>query len=113
MICPTAVPVSSQPRFARSGRHSLPDLANRGCEDTGTAVGQIITVDGGYHHVLQAHALHGLRHSARLQQIQDPGFTAGYSTKAAGTRADVAEDHKRSGAVLPALAHVRAARFLT
>ena len=47
-----------------------------------------------------------------LRGIDRAGSAVGHGAVRAGARADVAEDHERGGAVVPALADVRAARFL-
>src|SRR5947207_3379829 len=45
--------------------------------------------------------------------VERPRLTLAHRTKAAVSRADVATQHERRGAVGPALENVRAARFLT
>ena len=75
-------------------------------EMLGAAVAQVIAVDAGDHHVLQAHVGDRSRHLAWLAGIGGLGPTVGDIAEAAAARADVAEDHEGRGAVAEALVDV-------
>ena len=88
------------------------DLADRGREGARTAVGQVVTGDAGHHDVVEAHGAHRLRDAAGLVVVE-PGGPAGLDgAEPARPGADVAQDHDRRGALVPALAHVGADRLL-
>ena len=75
------------------------------------AIGLVVAVDAGDDGVAQAHARHRFGHAIWLFFIRwADRFAGGYGAEAAGSRADVTQDHEGSGAVFPAFAHVRAAR---
>jgi len=78
------------------------------------AIGLIVAVDGSHHGIAQAHELRRFSHPLRLLLVRRrSGFAGRHGAKAAGARADIAQDHERRRAVFPAFAHVRAARALT
>ena len=76
---------------------------------TGAAVGQIVPVHGGKHHVLEVHQLHGTRRIDRLLEVQPaPGVAGVHSAEATGTGTDIAHQHDSGGSGAPALAHIGA-----
>src|SRR5258707_9034436 len=77
------------------------------------AIGLIVSIHAGDHGITQTHGGDRLGNAERLFLIRRSNWLArGHGTKAAGARTDVAQDHEGGGPVLPALAHVRAARRL-
>src|SRR5437764_597416 len=62
--------------------------------------------------MLQSHLGDRLGDSRRLRDVVFRWATMGHSAIGAVSRAHVAEDHERCGAVLPAFAHVGAVGFL-
>ena len=93
-------------------RHALPKLPDRLREDVRAAVGQVVAGDRGHHDVLQPEARDRLGDPARLVVVE-PGRPAGLDVaEPAGAGARVAEDHDRGGALVPALADVRAVGLL-
>ena len=80
-------------------------------ENCGAAVGLIVAIHGSDDSVAQAHAFDGFGDAVGFVFFgRAEGLAAWHGAKAAGARADIAEDHEGGGAVLPALAHVGAAR---
>jgi hypothetical protein len=88
------------------------DLPDRLGERPRSEVGQIIAVDGGEDDVLQPHRRRRLRDALRLRGIELRRPAMGHGAVGAVPSTDVAQDHEGRGAVLPALADVRAVRFL-
>src|SRR5918994_2001386 len=91
----------------------FPDRAYRPGEDGGPAVRELIAVHTRDHGVLQAHLLCGVGDAIGLVEVELGGFAREHGAEAAGSGTDVAEDHEGSGAVVPALADVRAAGLFT
>ena len=109
---PVAAKIGDQ-HFDLAGRNAPANLLDGAGEDMRAAVGLVVAVHGSDHGVAQAHARGGFGHAVGLVLIRRAGGLAGgHGAEAAGARADVAEDHEGGGAVLPALAHVGAARAL-
>ena len=76
------------------------------------AVGQVVAGDARHDDVLEPERRDGLGDAARLVVVE-PGRPAGLDrAEAAGPGAGVAEDHDRGGALVPALADVRAVGLL-
>ena len=76
----------------------------------GAAVGLVVTIDAGDDGVAQSHAGDGFGDAQRFFFIgRADRFARRDGAKAAGTRADVAQNHEGCGAMLPAFAHVGAA----
>ena len=71
-----------------------------------------VAIDGREHHVLEAHLGRRLGDALGLSRIELRGPPVGDRAVRAVSRTDVAEDHERRGAVLPALADVGAVSFL-
>ena len=106
-----AVEVGDQHLDAHA-RALAPQLADRVGEDVRAAVGQVVARDAGDDDVLEAHLLDRLGDAARLVLVV-PRRPAGLDgAEAAGPGADVAEDHDRRRALLPALPDVWAVRLL-
>ena len=81
---------------------------------TRAAIGQIITIHRGQHHIFQAHQLDGLCRILRFLRIQPaPGVTRIDRAEPAGACADIAHQHDRGGTCTPALANVGTLGFLT
>jgi hypothetical protein len=85
-------------------------MADRLGEDERAAVGEVIAVNRGDHRVLQRHARDGFSDASGLREIQLVRLAVRDRAVCAGTRADIAEDHERRRAVMPAFADVGAAR---
>ena len=78
----------------------------------GAAVGEIVAIDAGDHGVLELEPAEHLGDAARLVRVGGQRAAGGDVAEPARPRADVAEDHDRQRAAVPALADVRAARAL-
>jgi hypothetical protein len=89
-----------------------PDLADGGGEDLGATVFQLVAVDARYDGVLEAHLFSGVGHAPGLVEVELGRLACEDGAEAAGAGADVAKDHEGRGAVVPALADVRAAGLL-
>src|SRR5579884_1581607 len=75
-------------------------------------VREVVAVDAGDHRVAESHPGDRPGDPGRLERVV-PGRLAGLDVaEAAASSADVAEDHERGGASLPALADVGACRLL-
>ena len=98
----------------RGLRHQVLDGPHRGGEMRRAAVRQVVAVDGGQHDIAQTHQLHGARGVARLLGVEPAAWVAGvHRAETAGTGADLAHQHQRRGAGVPALADVRALGLFT
>src|SRR5262245_17579880 len=80
-------------------------------EDRGAAVGQIVAIDRRNHDVVEIQHPDGVSDPARFCRVDRRWPAMRHRAVRAGARADVAEDHERRGAVVPALADVRALRL--
>ena len=77
------------------------------------AVGQVVAIDGRQHDVAKAHELDGARRVRDFVGIEPAARIARVDgAELARARADLAHQHDRRRAVVPALADVRADRFL-
>src|SRR5438445_11951790 len=110
------VPIAPEIRdkhFDLATRNAPPDLLDRACKNMRAAVRLVIAIDAGDIRGAQAHLRHGFRHAKWLPFIRrahrPPRW---HGTESARPRANVPENHERGRALLPALAHVRAARAL-
>ena len=75
----------------------------------GAAIGQIVPVDRGEHHVPQLHQLYRTRRVVGLLGIQPAAGIAGIDgAKATGPGTDIPHQHDSGRARTPALAHIRA-----
>ena len=106
-----AVEVRDQDLHAHE-RAAGADLADRRREGAGAAVGQVVAGDAGHHDVVEAHGGDRLGDAARLVVVEPGGPARLDGAEPAGPGADVAQDHHRRGALVPALAHVGADRLL-
>ena len=80
-------------------------------ENCGAAVGLVVAIDAGDDGVAQAHAGDGFGDTQWFVFIRRADRLARRNrAKSAGARADIAQNHESGGAVLPAFAHVGAAR---
>ncbi len=93
-------------------RESLFDLPDRLGEDVRAKVGKVVAIDRGDHGVAEIHFANRVSHARRLADVVGRRPPVGHGAVGAVSRADVAEDHERRRAVLPALADVWAMRFL-
>ena len=96
----------------RAARELRVDLADGLGEDVRAEVRQVVAVHRGDHGVPQVQLGDGLRDARRLLDVVRRRAPVRDGAVGAVARADVAEDHERGRAVLPALADVRAVRFL-
>ena len=76
------------------------------------AVHEVVARHRGDHRVLETHACHRLGHVFGLVGVKGERLTGVDQAEPARTRAAVAVEHERGGAVGPALEDVRAARLL-
>ena len=107
---PIAAKIRDQ-HFHPAAGNALANLRDGARENCGAAVGLIVAIHRRDHGVAQAHSLDGFGHALRLVFIgRAERLAARHGAKAARARADIAENHEGRGAVLPALAHVGAAR---
>ena len=106
-----ALEVGNQHLDAAVGHPRL-DLADRVGEDRRAAVGQVVAIDRRDDGVAQAHRLHRFGDAHRLVEVERGRPAVLHGAVGAGARAHVAEDHEGGGAVVPALADVRAVRVL-
>src|SRR3954454_9551160 len=88
------------------------DLADHADERARPLVGQVVAVDAGDDRVAQPHAGDAPGDARGLERVVPRRLTGLDVAEAAAARARVAEDHERGRAALPALADVRARRFL-
>ena len=75
---------------------------------SGAAVDQVVTVDRGNHHVVEAEPPDRDRNAVWLVGVDCEGAAMRHGAEAAVARAGVSEEHEGSGLVPPALADVRA-----
>ncbi len=78
----------------------------------GAAIGQIVAIDRSDHHMVEAELGDGVGDVLRLVRIERRGNAGGHVAEGAGAGADLAHDHHGRVLLAPALADVRAARFL-
>jgi hypothetical protein len=88
------------------------DGAHRGRERAGAEVLEVITIDRGDDDVVELHGVDGVGELIGLLRIKGEGRAMRHVAVGARARADVAHDHERRRAVVPALADVGAVRFL-
>jgi hypothetical protein len=81
-------------------------------EMRGAAIHQVVAVDRGDHHVLQAELLHRQGDMLRLQRIKAERPAGLDVAEAAGPGAGIAHDHHGGVPLAPALADIRAGRLL-
>ena len=108
---PVAVEVRDK-HLDLAARNTLAHLAHALREDEGAAVREVVAVHRCDDGVVQAHPLDRLGEPCRLLQVESQRLAGGDRAVAAGAGADVAQDHERRGAALPALPYVRAVRLL-
>ena len=78
----------------------------------GPAIAQVVAVDGGDDHVLEAQRLHAHGQVVGLLGVQRVGAAMAHVTERTATGALVAHDHERCGALAEAFADVRAGGLL-
>ena len=98
--------------FDPAFRQARPCFADRSREDRRAAVREIIAIDGGDDDVVQVEDLNRVRYPGGFAGIDRAGAAVRHRAIRARARADVAQDHERRGAMVPAFADVRAARVL-
>jgi hypothetical protein len=76
-----------------------------------TAVFQIIPVDRGHDHMLQAQLRHCMGDPARLEGVQCLRLAGGHVAEGTAPRADLAHDHHGGVTLAPAFADIGAARL--
>ena len=76
------------------------------------AVGQIVAIHRGDHHMAKAQLLHRRRDIAGLGRIERPGQARLHIAESAGPRAGVAHDHHGGVRLGPAFADIGTGRFL-
>ena len=79
----------------------------------GTAVEQVVAVDGSDHHIAQVHLRGHVRHLPGFVRVQMKLLFRGRSfrdgAEAAAARAKIAQNHKGRGSAMEALVNIRAA----
>jgi len=106
---PIAAKIGNQD-FDLASWNAVTNLFNRACEDAGTPIRLIITIDARDHSVTQLHARGCFSDTVRFFLIgRADGLSGRHRTKTASACANVSEDHERSRAMLPAFSHVGAA----
>ena len=98
--------------FDADRRHALADFANRVRKNLRAAILHIVAIDRRHDDVRQLQLLDGFGHARRLRFVHGVRPAMSHGAVAARAGADVAQNHERGGAVRPAFADVRAARFL-
>ena len=109
--CRLALEIRNQHFDAALGQPLL-DVANGLRKDRRTAIRQVVAIHRGDDGVLQRHLFDGFADAARLVDVERGRLAVRHRAVGAGARADVAEDHERGRAVMPALADVGAAGVL-
>ncbi len=99
-------------RLDRGLRHARMDRAHAGRVMRGAAVGEVVAVDRGQHHVFEIHQRDRIGDVARFGMIEPALRIAGADrAEPARARAHLAHQHQGRGAAAPAFADVRAFRF--
>ena len=93
-------------------RQARARLADRVGEDRRAAVREIVAIDRGDDDVIEIEGADRAGDALGLRAIRRGGPSVRDRAVRAGARADVAENHEGRRAVIPALADVRALRFL-
>src|SRR5262249_37222846 len=88
------------------------DRARRGREMSGASVRKIVAVDRGHHDMAQTQSRHRPRDAFRLVGVHCQRTAVGHGAETAVAGTGVTEEHEGGGLVPPALAEIRAARFL-
>ena len=88
------------------------NLANRLGPDLCASIWEVVAVDAGDHHVLQADFRQDLGHPARLIVVGGHWFAGLDVAEAAASCARIAQNHDGRRTSLPALAHIGATGFL-
>ena len=91
---------------------ALAGFGNRFREDGGAAVLQVVAIDRRDDDVVQLELLDRVGHPLGLLRVHRSWASVRHRAVGAGACADVAQDHEGRGPVIPALADVRASRFL-
>jgi len=106
---PLAAKIGNE-NFNFAARNAAANFRDGAGEDGGAAVGLVIAIDAGDYGITKAHAGDRFGDAVRLLFIRRADRFAGRNgAEAAGTSANVAEDHKSRCAVFPAFTHVGAA----
>ena len=96
-------------RFHRGLRRALVNGLDAGRVVRCAAIGQIVAIDRGQHHVFQRHQCDRIGHLHRLQRIQPTvGIAGADRAELARTRAYRTHQHQRGGAAAPAFSDIRA-----
>src|SRR5229473_5413844 len=110
------VPITAKIRnehFDFAAWNAAANLFDGARKDVRAAIRLIVAVDRSHHRVAQSHFGHSFRHAKRFFFIRWPdGLARRHGAESASACADVPQNHEGRGAVLPALAHVGAARAL-
>ena len=91
-----------------AARNALADGADGQGEQFRAAIVAVVAIDAGDHGEAQTHGGDGFGDAARLVVIHRQRRAFLHGAEAAAARADVAQNHERGGAVVPAFAHVGA-----
>ncbi|MNP16945.1 hypothetical protein D3C76_1093620 [compost metagenome] len=100
-------------RFNLDGRAFLADGANAISKVLSTAVAEIVTVNGGNHHITQCHVSNGLSQFLRFIGVRCDWATVCHIAEWAATGANGPEDHEGCRTVVKTFRKVRARRFFT
>ena len=99
--------------FHTAIRHQLADLANGLGEDSSTTQIVVIAIHAGDDRMFQAQSGNRFGHAARLVPLDGSRPAFGHGAKTAPPGADVSQEHKGGGAMVPALADIGTLRRLT
>ncbi|PZC45611.1 MAG: hypothetical protein C1O27_002276, partial [Chloroflexi bacterium] len=89
------------------------DLPDTLSEDEGATVSKVVPVYGGNDAITESQAFHSPCKPCWFFQIQPHWLPGGNGAIAASPRTDIAQDHERGAAALPALAYVGAVGLFT
>ncbi|MNT51429.1 hypothetical protein D3C72_1883940 [compost metagenome] len=100
-------------RFNLNVRAFLTDGGDAICKVLRTAVAEIVTVNGGNHHVTQCHVGNGLGQLQWLVGVRGDRATVCHVAERAATGANRAQNHEGGRTVVETFRKVRARRFFT
>lgn len=92
--------------FDRSARIPIADGANGGGPDRSSSIGEFVAGDGSDDAMAQVHLGHGIGDASGFAQVEFGRTSRLNRAKVARARANIAENHNRSGSSRPAFAHV-------
>jgi hypothetical protein len=94
-------------------RITISDGSNGGGPYFGSTIRKVVTGHGGEYAMLESHFENGVGYAGRFGQVEFGWFAGLDGAKAAGSRANVAENHQGRSSPRPTFAHVGALSTLT